>query len=98
MLLNATILGQASFCNVHICHHFQPRDDGQSKMTRRWRHFVERAINAIANLELIFEWLEMNVARTVLACLVKNEIDKANDRRCVWLGFNCRFAVSVASA
>src|SRR5207248_10969448 len=97
MLLNATILGQPSFCDVHICHHFQPRDDRQSKMTWRWRHFVERAIDAIADLELIFEWLEMNVARAVLDRLVKNEIDKANDRSCVCFGFNCRFAVSLAS-
>src|SRR4029450_4304081 len=65
-------------------------------MTRRWRHFVECAINAIADLELIFEWLEMNVARTVLNRLVKNKIDKANDRSCVCFGFNCRFAVSLA--
>src|SRR4030095_13509376 len=66
-------------------------------MTRWWRHFVQRAINAIADLELICEWLEMNVARAVLNRLVKNEIDKANDRCCVCFGFDCRLAVSFAS-
>src|SRR5256714_15523033 len=98
MLLDATILGQPSFCDVHICHHFQPRDDRQSKMTWRWRHFVEGAIDAIAGLELIFKWLEMNVARTGLDRLVKKEIDEGNDRGCVCFGLNCPFSGFLAFA
>src|SRR6185312_10913587 len=83
LFLNAAILGQPSFCDVHVCHHFHARDHGQSKMTRRRRHFVERAVNAIANFEFIFEWLEMNIARSVLDRLIKDQIDKANDGSCV---------------
>src|SRR5215475_16161581 len=97
MLLYAAILGKPPLCNVHVCHDFHSRDDGEGKMTRRWRHFVERAINAISDFELIFEWLEMNVARAVLDRLIKNEIDEANNGRCVCFGFDCSFAVSLTS-
>src|SRR5947207_14877822 len=97
MLLNATILGQTSFCDVHVCHHFQPRDNGKSNMPRGWRHFVQRAINAIADLELLLERLEMNVSRPDLDRLVKNEVDKANDGSCGCSVCDCGVAVALAS-
>jgi hypothetical protein len=65
-------------------------------VTWRRRHFVERPIDSITNFEFIFEWLEMNVARSVLDRLVENQVDKTNDGSCVCFGFHCRLAVSFA--
>ena len=65
-------------------------------MSRRWRHFVKRAIDSVADFEFIFERLEVNVARAVLDRLIKNEIDKTDDRRCIRLRFNRSFAVGLA--
>src|SRR4030095_6560628 len=65
-------------------------------MPRRWRYFVKRAIDAVADFEFVFERLEVNVARTVLDRLGKNEIDETDYRRRVRLRFNCSLAVSLA--
>jgi hypothetical protein len=65
-------------------------------MTRRRRHFVERAIDAIADFEFIFEGLKVNIAREVLDRLVEDQIDKANDGSCIRLGFNRSLALSLA--
>ena len=65
-------------------------------MARRRRHFIKRAIDAVADFEFVFERLEMNVACVVLDRLIQNEIDKSDDRRCVRLCFNRSLAVSLA--
>src|SRR5207249_1314101 len=65
-------------------------------MARRRRDFVKCAIDAIPDFEFVFERLEVNVARAILDRLVKDEIDKANDRRCIRLRFDCGLAVSLA--
>src|SRR6266481_10209521 len=63
----------------------------------RWpRHFLKYAIDAVADLEFVFERLEVNVARAVLDRLVKDEIDETDYRRRVRLRFNCSLAVSLA--
>jgi len=63
-------------------------------MARRRRHFVKRAIYPIPNFEFILEWLEVNVARPIEDRLVKDQIDKANNGRCICFGCNRRFLVS----
>src|SRR5438445_8211057 len=65
-------------------------------MTWRRRHLVKCAIDAVADFEFVFERLKVNVARAVLDRLVKDEIDKANDRRRVCFRFDRRLAVSLA--
>src|SRR5689334_11367717 len=65
-------------------------------MARRRRDFVKRAIDAIPDLEFVFERLEVNVARAVLDRLVKDEIDEANDWRRIRLRFNRGFAIGLA--
>ena len=78
IFLNAAVLRQPSFGDVHVRHHFHARDHGQREMARRRRHFVERAIDAITNFEFVFERLEMNVARAVLDRLVQ-ESDRQSE-------------------
>ena len=61
---------------------------GSARCTRRRRHFVERAVDAVANFELVLERLEVNVARAVLDRLEQDQVDEADDRRRVRLGFD----------
>src|SRR5205814_9811271 len=63
-------------------------------MTGWRRHFIKGPIDAVADFEFVFERLEVNVARAVLDCLVKNEIDEANYGCRVRLRFTRSFAVS----
>src|SRR5437879_12894246 len=66
IFLNASVLRQSSLGDVHIRHHFDARDDREREMSGRRRHFIERAVYPITDLEFVFERLEMNVARAVL--------------------------------
>src|SRR5687768_16702197 len=49
-------------------------------MTRRRSHFVQRTVNPVANFEFCFERLKMDVGCAILNCLVKNQVDVANNR------------------
>ncbi len=55
-------------------------------MSRGRIHFVERTVDAVADLELGLERLEVNVGRASLNGFVENEVDVANDRGGVGLG------------
>ena len=65
-------------------------------MARRRRHFVERAVDAITNLEFVLERLEMDVARPVLDRLIQDQIDETNDRSRVGFRFDVRRAFVTA--
>ena len=52
-------------------------------MLGRRRHFVERAVHAVADLEFVFERFEMNVARAVLHRLEEDQVHEADDGRFV---------------
>ena len=88
IFLNTTVLGQTALRDVHVCHHFDPRDNRKGEMARRWRHFVKSTINAITDFELVFERLEMDVTRAILDRLKQNEINETNDRRRVRFGLD----------
>src|SRR5262249_39042103 len=72
------------------------RNDRQRKVARRRRHFVKRAIDAVADFEFIFERRKMDVARTVLYRVIENEIDKPDDRRRVRFCFNSSIAIRLS--
>ena len=88
LLLNATVLRQAAFGDIHVRHDLDARNHREREMPRRRRHFVKRAVHAVTNFELVLERLEMNVARPVLDRLVQNQIDETNDRRRVRFRFD----------
>ena len=88
IFLDAAVLGQAAFGDVHVRHHFDAGNDGQREMTRRRRHLIKGAVDAITDFEFVLKRLEMDVARTVLDRLIKDKIDKANDRGRVCLCFH----------
>ena len=56
-------------------------------MDRRRGHFVKRAVHPVADLEVLFEGLEMDVGGLLLDRLIENEIDVTDDGRGVRLGF-----------
>ena len=53
----------------------------QGEVLGRRRHFVKRAVHAVADLELVFERLEVDVRRAVLHGLVQHEVHEPHDRR-----------------
>ncbi len=55
-------------------------------MHGRRGHLVERAVHAVANLELRFEGFEVNVARLFLDGLGENQVNETDDRRRVRIG------------
>ena len=61
---------------------------GERKVARRRRHFVERAVHPVADFELVLERLEVDVARAVLDRLIQDQVDEADDRGGVRLGFD----------
>ena len=63
-------------------------------MLRRGRHFVESAIDAVADLEFVLKRLEMDVARPVLNRLIENQVDEFDDGRGVGLIRQVRHVVS----
>ena len=70
MQIDAPVLRQAAFGNVQVRHDFDARNDGQRQMFRRRRHFIKRAVHAIADAKFRFKRLEVNVARAVVHWLV----------------------------
>jgi hypothetical protein len=53
----------------------------------RRRHFIQRAVHAVADFKLGLEGLEVNVAGFFLDGLCEHQIDEANDGRAVGVGF-----------
>jgi len=54
----------------------------------RWRsHFIKRAVHPVADFEVFFEGFEVDVGGFFLDRLIEDEIDVADDRRGVGLGF-----------
>ena len=84
------VLRDAALGDVHVRHDLDARNDGTRQMDRRRRHFVKRAVHPVADLEILFEGLEMNVGGLLLDGLVEHEIDVTDDRRGVRLGFEIR--------
>jgi hypothetical protein len=84
---DAAVLRDAALGDVHVGHDLDARKDGQGEVDRRRRHFIERAVHAVADLEVLFEGLEVDVGGLFLDRLIEDEIDVADDGRGVGLGF-----------
>ena len=80
---DAAVLGQPAFGDVQVGHDFDPRGHRQGQVFGRRRHFIQRAVHAVTNLEFVLERLEVDVAGAVLHCLIKDQIYKLDDGRCV---------------
>ena len=60
---DATILWQALLCDVQMAKNFDPRNNGRLETFDLWRHrnVLQHAIDAIADAQLIFKGLQVNV-------------------------------------
>ena len=65
-------------------------------MDRRWCHFVKRTVHSVADLEVLFKRLEVNVGRFFFNRLIQNKIDVADDRCGVRLCLEIRCIHAVA--
>ena len=63
---DAAVLRHAAFGDVEVRHDLDARRDGKGQVPRRRHHFIQDAIGADADLELVLERLEMQVAGMVL--------------------------------
>ena len=79
--LDAPVLRDAALGDVEVGEHLQPRGDRQRQRAGRRRHFVERTIDAVADLELVLKRLEVDVRSLVADGLANHEIYKPDDRR-----------------
>ncbi len=74
------VLGEASFGDVQLGHDFDSRDDCSLEAFGRRLHVVEHSINPIANPEVVFEGLQVNVGGPSLDSPGDNQVDQADDR------------------
>ena len=80
---DASVLRQSALGDVQAGHNLEAGNDRQSQMLWRRGHFVERAIDTVADFKFVLKGFKMNVTGAVLHRLKQHEIDKANDRRLV---------------
>ena len=61
--IDAPVLGESAFGDVHVGHDFQSRNDGTLQDSKLWwdSDFVENAIDAIANPQIIFEGFDVDI-------------------------------------
>ena len=76
---DTSVLRNAAFGDVEVRQDLDTRDDGRGHLHVRSLHFVKRAVDAVANLEVMFERLDVNIGRTVDDALVQDEVDEADD-------------------
>ena len=62
---NSPVLRHAPLGNVQIGHHLDARGNGKRQVTRRRHHLVQYPVRPNANLELVLEGLEMQVAGVI---------------------------------
>ena len=80
--VDAAVLGQAALRDVHVRHHFQARDDGrlQEAQLRRDRDFVQDAIDAVTNAQIVFERLDVDVGRAFVNRFTDDLVNEFHDR------------------
>ena len=83
MQIHATVLRQTPLGDVHVRHHFQARDDGclQHAQLRRNRDLMQNPIDPIADAQIVFERLDMNIRRTLHYGFADNLIHELHHRR-----------------
>ncbi len=67
---DATVLRNAPLGNVEVRENLDARNDRGRHLDIRRLHFVKRAVHAVANLEVVLEWLHVNIGRAVHYTLI----------------------------
>ena len=79
--LDAAVLRQAALGDIELGHQLDARDHGGLQFARRRFLIVEHAIDAIADAELFFERLHVDIAGALLDRLRDHGVDQPDDRR-----------------
>ncbi len=87
--LDAAVLRQAFFRDVEMAQNLDARNDGRLKLfqLRRHGHFLQLAVNAVADAEFVLERFEMDVGGAQLDGVLQNLVDEADDGRLVLRAF-----------
>ena len=75
------ILGQATLADVKFGHDFDAGDQGIPKPQRRIHDLGEGAVNSIADTEILFVGLDVDVAGPAVYSLGQNNVDEFDNRR-----------------
>src|SRR6185312_7251926 len=81
--LDASVLRDASLCDVQAGHDLEARDESRAHLERRFHYFAKHAVDAIANAQLLLETLEVDVRRALVQRVGENRIDELDDWRFV---------------
>src|SRR5262249_2486333 len=84
--LYAAVLGEASLRDVQVGHDLHARDHRLGKVDRRRHHFVQNAVHAVANLELVLEGLEVDVRAAVADRLQQDHVEKLDHGASIRIG------------
>ena len=91
--VNATVLRQPAFGDVHVCHDFDARGDSGLKafQLRRHRGLVQRTVHAIPDAQIVFHRIEVNVGRAFLERFPDDLVDELDDARLLVAAFEIFF-------
>src|SRR6478672_124685 len=80
--LNSAILRKTPLGDVHVRHHFQPRNDGRLQQAQlRWhRDFVQDSIDPIANTQIVLQRLDVNIGGALDNRFTDDLVDEFDDR------------------
>ena len=76
---DAAVLRDAALGDVEVRHDLDARDDGGGHGDVRGLHLVERAVHAVADLEVLLERLDVDVGRAVHDALVEDHVHELDD-------------------
>ena len=80
--IDAAILRQPALGDVHVRHHFQAREDRRLKKPKLRRHgnFVEDAVDAVADAQIVFERLDVDVGGALVDGFADDLVHELDDR------------------
>ncbi len=79
--LDPAVLGEALLGDVHVREDLDPREDGAPELQGQADHLVEVAVDAVADAELLFVGLEVDVRSALLDGVDERRVDEGDDRR-----------------
>ena len=79
--LNTAVLRFSAFGNVQAGHDLHAGDDRDRQVFGGGRHFVERTVDTVTDLEFFFKRLKVNVRGFIFHCLIEHGVHELDDRR-----------------
>ena len=83
--LDAAVLRHAALGDVELRHDLEARDQRRLELHRRLHDFLQRAVDAVADADVVLEALEVDVRRAALHRIREDGVDQLDDRRVLHL-------------